>query len=63
MGLLNLIANTVEGALEATINASKAAVGVAIAPLDAATTLEEGLDGIGNGLSKIGNTQETKDAE
>lgn len=56
MGILDLIANTIEGVAQTAINTTKAAVGVAIAPMDDAETLVDAGDGIADGLNKIGKS-------
>lgn len=60
MGLFGLISNTVEGVAEATINTGKSVVGTATAIVDNGKTIQEGLEGVEKGLSKIGDS-ESKD--
>lgn len=61
MGLFDLIANTVEGAAQATLNAAKLPLGVLVAPLDDGKAIAEAADGVVEGVSKIGDAEARDD--
>ena len=63
MGIFDLIANTIEGVVQTSVNTGKAAVGVVIAAADGGDTMEEGIEGIREGLEKIGKSGDPKNGK
>lgn len=55
MGLFDLIKNTVEGAAQAAVNVAKVPLGVVIAPIDDGKAISEAVQGIEDGVKKIGD--------
>lgn len=56
MGLFDLVTNTIEGTVQTTLGAAKAAVGTVTAPLDEGETLDSGLENMSDGVEKIGKS-------
>lgn len=56
--MFGILYNTVEGLVEASINTVKAPIGVFLAPLDDGKTIEESVEGIQKGISKIGKSDD-----
>ena len=56
MGILDMVTNTVEGLVEASVGAAKTTVGAVVAPLDDGKTFDEGVDGVVQGMEKVGKT-------
>lgn len=53
--MFGIIANTIDGVLQAGINTVKIPVGVVVSPLDDGKTLEDSVDGLIEGLERIGD--------
>lgn len=52
--MFNIIANTLDGVIQTTVNAVKAPIGIAVSPLDNGKTFTDSMDGVIEGLSRIG---------
>lgn len=53
--MFKIITNTLEGAVQATINTVKVPIGVVIAPLDDGQTIADAVEGVKDGVKKIGS--------
>lgn len=60
MGIFDLVTNTVEGVVQTTIGAGKAAVGTVSGVLDEGRTLDSGLENMRDGVEKIGKSDKSK---
>lgn len=58
--MFNLISNTIEGIAEIAINTVKAPIGMLVLPLDDGQTLCDSVDGIVDGLEKVGKSDDTE---
>ncbi len=57
MGIFDLVLNTVEGAVQVAVNTAKVSVGVVVGVVDDGKTVSDAIDGIEDGLEKIGKAE------
>jgi len=60
MGIFDLLTNTIEGVAQTAIGATKATVGVIVAPLDDGDTLDDGLENMRDGVEKVGKSERSE---
>lgn len=57
--MLSIFTNTIEGLVEATVNTIKAPIGAALLPLDNGKTLNDAVEGVTEGLEKVGKSDDS----
>ena len=55
--MFNILTKTLEGVTQAAINTVKLPIGVILSPLDDGKTIVDSVDGIKEGVSKIGKEE------